>query len=207
MTRRIADHYRALLREHGDSAEAAQYSSRESQFRRFAALAPIADLRDKRVLDFGCGTASFADYLAGIGQTPAHYTGVDVVSEFFDIAREKVPGGHFCHPDALGDAEFDYAFVSGVFNNRRKGNRKFWQDTVQSLFARCRGGVAFNMMSTYVDFQDPNLFYEAPERAFGFLKRHVTPYVVLRHDYLPKIGSVPFEFALYAYRDAPGLKV
>ncbi|KPQ06133.1 MAG: Methyltransferase domain [Rhodobacteraceae bacterium HLUCCA12] len=205
MTRRIEDHYRTLLRDHGDSAEAAQYSSRESQYRRFAALAPIADLSGRQILDFGCGTASLHDYLVGIGQPPAHYTGVDVVTEFFDIARQKVPGGVFCHPDALGDAEFDYAFVSGVFNNRRKGNRAFWQETVQSLFARCRGGVAFNMMSTYVDFQDPGLFYEQPERAFGFVKRAVTPYVVLRHDYLPKPGSVAFEFAIYAYRNPPEL--
>lgn len=207
MTRRIEDHYRTLLKEHGDSAEAAQYSSRESQFRRFAALAPIADLRAASVLDFGCGTASFAEYLSSIGQTPAHYTGVDVVTEFFDLARKKVPQGHFCHPDALGDQSFDYAFVSGVFNNRRSDNRKFWHDTIVSLFARCRGGVAFNLMSTYVDYRDPGLFYESPERAFSFLKRHVTPYVVLRHDYLPKQGSIPFEFALYAYRIPPDLKV
>lgn len=207
MNRRIQDHYRALLQEHGDSAEAAQYSSRESQFRRFAALAPIADLRGKRVLDFGCGTASLAQYLGSINQTPAHYTGVDVVSEFFDHARAKFPTARFCLPDELGEEEFDYAFVSGVFNNRRPGNRRFWQDTVQSLFARCRGGVAFNMMSTYVDFRDPALFYESPERAFGYVKRNVTPFVVLRHDYLPKPGSVAFEFALYAYRTPPGLKV
>lgn len=207
MTSRIADHYRNLIGKHGDSAEAAQYSSRESQFRRFAALARIANLKGKRVLDFGCGTASFAEYLKLVGQTPAFYCGVDIVPEFFEHARIKVPAGHYCHPDELGKMRFDYAFVSGVFNNRRKGNRKFWQETVKSLFARCDVGVAFNMMSKYVDYRDSKLFYEDPLKAFDFIKCHVTPYVALYNDYLPKEGSVPFEFMIFAYHKPVELSV
>lgn len=206
MTAALVKHYRSLLVAHGDSAEAAQYSSRDSQFRRFAALSRIADLRGKRILDFGCGTASFADYLASVGQMPALYHGVDIVPDFFDHARAKVPDGRFCHPDDLGDARFDFAFVSGVFNNRFRGNRAFWQRTVESLFQRCDGGVAFNMMSTHVDYRDPGLFYEDPARAFTFVKRHVTPFVVLNHDYLPKLGSIPFEFVIHALRAPSDLR-
>jgi len=206
VTNRLAQHYRALLEAYGDSAEAAQYSSRESQFRRFAALARIADLRGKRILDFGCGTASFAEYLQSIGQAPALYHGVDIVPDFFEYARAKTPDGRFCHPEDIGDARFDYAFVSGVFNNRRRGNRKFWQETVTSLFDRCDGGVAFNMMSTHVDYRDPSLFYENPARAFTFVKEQVTPYVSLMHDYRPKEESIPFEFTIFAYRCASVLK-
>lgn len=205
MTSSINNHYRALLKTHGDSAEAAQYSSRESQFRRFAALARIADLRGKRVLDFGCGTASFAEYLFSIGQTPAFYCGVDIVDEFFEHARIKVPSGQFYRPEALGNERFDYAFVSGVFNNRRRGNRKFWQETVKSLFDRCDRAVAFNLMSTFVDYRDPSLFYENPARAFTFVKSEVTPYVTLSHDYLPKSGSIPFEFVIFAFRNPSSL--
>jgi SAM-dependent methyltransferase len=206
MTTGLEDHYRKLLQTYGDSAEAAQYSSRESQFRRFAALARIADLRGKRVLDFGCGTASFAEYLASVDQMPALYQGVDIMTDFFDFARAKVPGGRFCHPDALGDTRFDFAFVSGVFNNRKRGNRRFWQDTVKSLFARCDIGLAFNMMSTHVDYRDPGLYYEDPARAFSFVKREVSPFVTLCHDYLPKLGSIPFEFVIYAQRAPSELK-
>lgn len=201
MSQKITDHYRELLAKYGDSAAAAQWSSRESQFRRFAALARIGDLRDKRVLDFGCGTGTLHDYLVSVGQTPALYHGCDIMSEFFDIARQKIPRGQFCHPDALGDARFDYVFVSGVFNNRKRGNRKFWQKSIRSLFARSDIALAFNMMSTYVDYRDPALYYEDPAQAFTFVKREVTPFVALNHDYLPKLGSVGFEFTIFAYRD------
>lgn len=201
MTKKIESHYRELLQKFGDSPEAAQYSNRESQYRRFAALARIGDLRGKRVLDFGCGTGTLFDYLVSVGQTPAVYQGVDVVPEFFEIAREKIPHGHFCHPDEMEeDVRFDYLFVSGVFNNRKHGNRKFWQETIRRLYAQCDIGVAFNMMSTYVDYRDKSLFYEDPCRVFSFVKKQLSPYVTLRHDYLAKENSVAFEFNVYVYR-------
>lgn len=200
MTSRLADHYRALLGQHGDSPAAAQYSSRESQFRRFAALARIGNLKGKRILDFGCGTGSLHEYLVSIGQAPAFYHGVDIVSEFFEHAYQKVPRGRFTHPDKLTNDRFDYAFISGVFNNRRRGNRKFWQESVRNLFSRCDEGLAFNMMSSHVDYRDSQLFYEDPGNAFNFVKREVTPFVSLNHDYLAKFGSIPFEFSIFAYR-------
>jgi SAM-dependent methyltransferase len=207
MSRRLEDHYRALLSEHGDSHLAAQYSSRNSQFLRFASLARITDVSGLRVLDFGCGTAALGQYLLGVGQVPSLYYGVDIVTDFFAAARRNVPTGRFSHPDELGEERFDVAFVSGVFNNRRRGNRNFWKETVSSLFDRCDIGVAFNLMSTYVDYRDPALFYEEPEAAFRYVKKHVTPYVSLSHNYLLKSGSVPFEFTMFAYRDAVELKL
>jgi len=55
-------------------------------------------------------------------------------------------------------------------------------------------------MSTYVDYQDAGLFYEPPERAFRFVKKELTPFVHLRHDYEVKPRIVPFEFAIYALK-------
>ncbi len=207
MNQRMYDHYRALLMTHGDSHLSAQWSSRETQVRRFAALARIADLSDLSVLDFGCGTAAFGHYLQSINQIPRLYHGVDIVTDFFEIARQNVPKGKFSHPDELGSDCFDVAIISGVFNNRRRGNRVFWHNTVASLFDRCGIGVAFNLMSTYVDYRDPELFYEEPEAALRFIKKHVTPHVSLMHDYLPKLGSVPSEFTMFAYRDPVELEM
>lgn len=207
MSRRISNHYQSLLDEHGDSHLSAQYSSKESQTRRFASLARITNLTGKRVLDFGCGTAAFAQYLTAIQQKPRVYRGVDIVPAFFDVARESYPQGVFSHPDDLGDERFDVALVSGVFNNRRRGNQVFWKDTVASLFERCDVGVAFNLMTTYVDYRDPGLFYEDPEAVFRYLKRNVTPFVTLLHDYLPKEGVIPFEFTVFAYRNPVDLEL
>ena len=56
------------------------------------------------------------------------------------------------------------------------------------------------MMSTYVDYKDEVLFYESPEDAFTYVKKEITPFVTLRHNYLVKENSIPFEFIIYAYK-------
>lgn len=198
--KRIADHYRKLLRRYGDEAEAAQYTSRESQFRRFASLGRIGNVTGKRILDYGCGTGGLAEYFEKAGKKLGFYCGVDIVPEFFEHARAKCPKGLFCLPDEIGELRFDYVFISGVFNNRRRGNRLFWQETVRTLYLRCDEGLAFNLMSTYVDYRDNGLFYEDPCRVLHFLKQEITPFVSIHNDYLVKQGSIPFEFTVFAYR-------
>ncbi|URI06323.1 class I SAM-dependent methyltransferase [Aquincola tertiaricarbonis] len=198
MNESIADHYRSLLQAHGDSHEAAQYSSRESQEARYAVLAEVGDLQGARVLDFGCGTGHLATWLQGRG-IDCRYTGVDIVTEFFPHARAKHPGHRF---GTLADFEgerFDYVLVSGVFNNRMDDNAAFLARTLEDLFARTDRALAFNLMSAYVDYQDPGLWYARPEDVFGLVKK-LTPFVSLRNDYVVKQVAVPFEFAVYAYR-------
>jgi hypothetical protein len=200
MNQDIKSHYQRLLKLHGDSADSAQYSSRDSQFRRFAALARIGNIQEKRVLDFGCGTACLYDYFCQINQIPAYYHGVDIVEDFFHIGRAKVgSNGDFSSPDQLSDEGYDFAFVSGVFNNKRYDNRSFWQQTVKRLYAKSKIGLAFNLMSTYVDYKDPELYYENPCYAFDYVKRFITPYVCLNNDYLPKANSIAFEYTIFAY--------
>lgn len=184
---------------HGDSAEAAQYSSVESQERRFEMLINIANLSGTKILDFGCGTGHLATYLKRKG-IDVQYTGVDVVEEFLSVGRKKHPEHHFGTLSDISAEKFDYVFVSGVFNNKTSGNRKFYQSSIRTLFDLCDGGLSFNMMSTYVDFRNDELFYESPERVFRFVKKEITPFVTLRHDYEVKSGIVPFEFIIYAYK-------
>lgn len=201
MSKRLNYHYKILLEKYGDSAESAQYSSRESQERRFKVLSQIADLNGKKILDFGCGTGHLATYLKKIGYK-FEYTGVDIVEEFFEVARQKNPGSIFTDLNSIEDERYDYVFVSGVFNNKRSNNRRFYQDSLVKLFGMCTKGIAFNMMSTYVNYRDPGLFYESPERVLRFIKKELTPFVTLRHDYEVKPDIIPFEFAVYAYRQA-----
>jgi SAM-dependent methyltransferase len=198
-TNDISEHYRRLLVKHGDSPQAVQYSCKKSQERRFEMLAAIGDLRHKRVLDFGCGTGHLGSYLANQG-IEFEYFGTDIVREFLTLCQSKFPNGKFEDFSLISHLKFDYIFVSGVFNNLMEDNKQFYQDTVRQLFGMCELGLSFNMMSAYVDYQDPALFYELPENVFSFLKREVTPYVTLCNDYEVKRGVVPFDFTVYAYR-------
>lgn len=195
----IGTHYRRLLAEHGDSPQAVQYSCIQSQERRFELLADIGDLRNKRILDFGCGTGQLGSYLERNG-IEIEYFGTDIVQEFLTLCRSKFPKGRFEEFSRLSQMNFDYIFIGGVFNNKMANNQAFYQETIRKLFPMCRLGISFNMMSAYVDYQDSALFYEYPENVFGFIKRDITPFVTLRNDYEVKPGVVPFDFTVYAYR-------
>ena len=117
------------------------------------------------------------------------------------FASKKFTYASFFLPSEINNLSYDYGFVSGTFNDKMKNNRDFWQNTVSEMFAKCKKGIAFNMMSTYVDFQNKDLFYEDPEYVFKFVKNNLTPYVTLRHDFETKKDTIPFEFVVYAYKE------
>jgi len=195
----IKQHYRQLLETYGDTFESAQYSSRESQEARFDVLSSVGDLDHAKVLDFGCGTGHFATYLKASG-IQCDYTGVDILEDFFPIAREKHPEARFAKYEEVCSEIFDYIFVSGVFNNKLDNNLVFFEETVKKLHAICDKALAFNAMSTYVDYQDEGLWYVEPEYVFKFVKK-LTPFVLFRNDYVVKDTSVPFEFTVFAYQN------
>ncbi len=207
MSEKIENLYKSLFLNYGESIKTAQYSSKESQYLRFKYLSEIADLKKETILDYGCGTASLYDFLLSINQKPKKYIGIDIVDEILDHCREKIPNALFYKPKEIGLLSYDYCFVSGVFNNIRKDNREFWKQIVKTIFKNCKKGIAFNMMSTYVDYYDDRLFYESPEYAFSFVKNEITPFVSLRHNYLVKENSVPFEFIIYAYKSQSDTKI
>ena len=72
--------------------------------------------------------------------------------------------------------------------------------TIDKMFLACEKGISFNAMSTYVDYQDEILYYSNPLDIFDYCKRNLTRKVVLRHDYLVKADSIPYEYTIYLYK-------
>jgi SAM-dependent methyltransferase len=204
MSDELKRHYQALFREHGDSARAAQHFDDRSQRRRFEVLVDGIREPGASVLDVGCGLGHLADFLSERG--PTRYLGVDLVPEFVAQARQRLsgrPGIEFRELDFRTDPlpeGFDYALLCGVFNNRLEDNREFMLETLRRMFAAARTGIVFNALSTYVDFQDPQLYYSDPRELLHFCKVELSRKVVLRHEYLVKEGGIPYEYAMYVYR-------
>lgn len=208
--RRLAQHYAGLLGRHGDSPHSAQWSDRASQERRLEVLAQVADLRTAKVLDFGCGTGHLLAYLRSAVGFAGEYVGYDLSEELIGAAAAKFPEARFEARDVLTEGvpeDFDYVLISGVFNNRVGDNWGLLTTLLRQLFPRARRALAFNALSTYVDFLDPELFYLNPEDALRFCKENLSPCVTLRHDYQIRPGVAPYEFTLYAYAaDVPPRK-
>lgn len=200
----LVDHYRGLLDAHGDDARAVQYSDAASQQARFARLASVGRPLTS-VLDVGCGLAHLCDYLRAHGWT-GRYVGVDIVPAFVDRAGARLADDPLAEVHLVDAAAqdlpggCDYALLSGVFNNVMDDNAGFMQRTLRAMWAAAGRGIAFNAMSTHVDYRDPGLYYSDPATVLAFCKADLCGHPVLFHDYVVRPGGFPFEYALHVHK-------
>lgn len=206
----LARHYDAALAAHGPSSpEAVQWADRSTQERRMAILTEVVgadELRTASILDFGCGTGHLLTWLEREHGYTGRYTGYDIAPQMVEAARAQHPA----HPTATFecrdilhegiDGAFDLVVVSGTFNNRLPDNWRFLTDLLAVLYPAATRALAFNCLSTYVEYATDDLAHQQPEAVFAHCKAQLSPLVTLRHDYLVRDGVMPYEFTTYVYR-------
>ena len=179
--------YEDSLAAHGVQPLAVGWRDEASQRLRFKKLSSIIENGDGvRINDLGCGYGSFYQYLVDTGIRVALFRGYDISEKMVSLAKERVPHGEFVVGKAI-DKEADYSFASGIFNVRLQESEAKWQSyieqTLSNLFQHSTRGFAFNLLSTYVDYREPHLFYGDPLYFFDFCKRRFSRSVSLLHDY------------------------
>jgi SAM-dependent methyltransferase len=184
-------YYSDKLRRFGPTARGVDWNSTESQELRFAQLLTIVPGDDQVSLnDYGCGYGALLDYLRARGRD-WDYRGFDVSAEMIEAASAR----HGNTASASFTSQFevvkpaDYTVASGIFNVKQSEPQDLWreyvEDTLQTLDGLSVRGFAFNMLSTYSDFEKrrDGLFYEDPLRMFDHCKRRFSRQVALLHDY------------------------
>lgn len=193
------------LERFGPTHEAVQYSSKQSQFKRFEILASPIKPTDS-VIDVGCGLGDMLTYLRKEKDFKGQYLGLDFVPEFIEHANSKYKNdkiADFIVFDIINDQlprNYDVILLSGVFNNQMEDNWEFISTSIKKMFDSANRLVSFNGLSIFVDYQDEGLYYMDPLKIFKFCKTKISPFVTLRHDYLVKQNSIPFEFTLYIFK-------
>lgn len=170
------------------------WRTRESQEARFGALAGIADLRGRSLLDLGCGLGCLYGYLKARGWTGA-YTGFDLMGPMVTEASIRFPGVRFEQKDIVADPPgetWDFVVMSGLFNHRVQDNLAQVREVVGAALPLARQGLAFNILRHENGWQDPEMFYArdsemealaeefAPDRwriVTGYLPEDLTVYL------------------------------
>jgi len=189
----IADLYSRNLGTYGTQSQSVGWKDAGSHRLRFEKLATVIQKDDAAsgytVNDFGCGYGAMFRFLDECVPAPlTHYWGYDISEAMIAAARSSVddPRTSFsCAKEAIHEA--DYTFVCGTFNVRCESSDEAWYDYVtrclEQLFRQSTKGLAFNLLSSYVDWKQDTLFYADPMALFDFCKRNLSPDVALLHDY------------------------
>lgn len=202
----LKSHYQHLLASHGDNPQAVQHTDQASQYARFKILSAI-DPQAQSILDVGCGLGDMFGFLRD-NHFNGQYLGVDFLSDFIQLAQQKYrryANAHFAECDISEQSlpqGYDYVLLSGVFNNKIDNNQHFMLQAIKKMYASANKGIAFNALSTYVDYQDDELFYTDPLALFDFCKTQLSPNVSLKHDYQVRAGAFPYEFTLFVYKES-----
>jgi SAM-dependent methyltransferase len=184
--------YSASLEAHGVSSLAVGWKDRDSQWLRFDKLATVIDAPAGMafsVNDVGCGYAAMFEYLAARhGSALTRYCGYDISPEMLQAARAHAPDPRVELVQAMtAQYDADYSFVSGSFNVKLDASEEEWTDYIETalvaIAARSIRGLAFNLLTTFVDWREPELYYGDPYRFVDFCRRHISRRVALLHDY------------------------
>lgn len=153
---RIFKYHREMMDQHGPtSSYALGWRDEESQQVRFKALAGIADLNSRSVLDAGCGYGDLLPFLLQLYPGLASYCGIEQIPELIDIAAQRHSGSRIAHfisgnfmTRQLPAA--DYVFASGSLNYKSDDPR-FIYIAIARLFAACKMGLGFNLLRDVPD--------------------------------------------------------
>lgn len=187
---RIADHYTQSLKEHGEVAAGVGWGTAEKHAIRFDSLLHVvrAETGPFSVNDLGCGYGALIDELDGRGLAVSRFTGYEISDKMVAAARARYgdrPGVSFRMSSTL-ETIADYSFASGIFNVRFAERDEVWKahiaETLDNLHAFSVRGFAFNLLSSYVDWKAPNLYYADPSFWFDYCMRHYGGKVALSHD-------------------------
>jgi SAM-dependent methyltransferase len=203
----IAAHYEACLELHGDSHLGVDWPKLEDVETRHSVMLDVirrpVELTPVRLLDFGCGAAHLYERILRDGTGDIEYEGLDIAEPFVALSREKFPSVTFHCLDVLtaSDDELphcDYAVMNGVFTEKVdlsfQEMTEFFQATVARVFGLAEIGIAFNVMSKYVDWERDDLFHLPFDDLARFLTAEISRNFVIRNDY----GL--YEYTAYVYR-------
>jgi len=205
---RIVEHYEDCLARHGDSHLGVDWpNAADAKLRYQVMLDLILHDRDRGgstadLLDFGCGAGHFLEYLRDREIAGVNYHGIDLSERFIALCRDKFPQVPFSRLDVLAEESalpaFDYVVANGVFTEKRDLSfnemEANFQAILRKLWAATRRGLAFNLMSTNVDWQRDILFHVPLDWLTAFLTREISRHLVVRMDYGLR------EYTVYVYR-------
>lgn len=205
----LRERYDDGLRRFGDNFAGLFYPNEADRLTRFDVMLDLIERENEHapvvLCDFGCGTGDLLAHIRRRSMQNITYIGVDISPVALAIARKKFPGVSFLEMDVLDESadvtaiSCDFLVATGVFTGKfDMSHDEMWAlvaSTIRRLWPQVRRGLAFNVMSTIVDWERSDLFHLSMDDAARLLHDLVGRNVTIRADY----GL--YEYTAYARRE------
>ena len=187
---KIKSLYDSNIEKYGVDSMSVGWNDKESQILRFDRLMHSLHLYDDlfSINELGCGYGELFKYLEYSGLKITRFDGYDISEAMVVAANEYISSdiAKF-HTKGLIDHKRDFSVASGIFNVSLDIDKAQWKEhilrTIENMWEFSDKGIAFNMLTSYVDREDEGLFYGDPLYYFNFCKTKLSKYVTLTHDY------------------------
>lgn len=177
--------YEEAFNTYGDNTKSCLWD--KPMIMRYRELVKVATLDGASILEIGCGIGGFYEYLVSdCGIKNITYTGIDLVGGMIELAKEKYPDAHFETRDIFQQPlqkTYDYVFLCGVFFVGADGSKEFMKRMLKEAFALCNKALAFNFISSYVNFKDEGTAYYDPTDVFKYCIENLSWNVNMHHHY------------------------
>lgn len=201
----IASHYERCFEKYGDCHLGVDWPDNNDAKKRYNVMLGIIDLSDHKeieLLDFGCGASHLYEFIKDSKFSGIKYSGLDISKKFIAFSKKKFPNNKYYCLDILKNGNklriFDYIILNGVFTEKRTLTFEemfyFMQQILKVLFQKSKIGLAFNVMSSHVDWERDDLFHLPMDDLAHFLTEKLSRNFIINNNY----GL--YEYTTYLYK-------
>jgi SAM-dependent methyltransferase len=199
----LGRHYAETFERHGPTTQGVDWGTDRSRavlrLDKMLAVMGREPEAGASLLDVGCGYGDLLTHALSRSLS-IDYVGIDVAENMIQWATGNVVGGKFVRGYVLvhrfADV-FDYVVCNGILTQKLQvpglEMDNYARRLVRRLFQLCRRGMAFNVMTTKVNYFANHLYYRNPAELLSWCISEITPHVRLDHAY------PLYEFTMYLY--------
>lgn len=180
------------IKTYGIDSKSVGWKSLDCQLLRFNILTRSFQINSQpffTVNDLGCGYGAMFTYLSEtFPNNLTSYYGYDISDNMLDEAKKHtIDSRAMFIKSSITTKSADFSFVSGTFNVKYDSSDDAWCDyiknTLLQISEKSKRGFSFNLLSNYVDWKEPHLYYGDPLFFFDFCKKNISKKVNVIHDY------------------------
>ena len=198
-----AEYYGSLYEKHGVGVDAVASGRQAYKNLRYEKLSRLFSQETRcSVHDVGFGLGHFHEYLKNRFPEKIEYSGSEVTPQFVEHCRRAYPDSKFFSRDLSQRAfpeRYDYLVFGGTFYHPAEADPAEFETFMRSMllngFASASKGIAFNLITSFVETRYPSLFYPDICQVIQFVAKELSRFFTIDH------ATPLYEYTVCVYRE------